>query len=125
MNKADISILCVEDDADTCELVQFVFTKEGCRVTTCGDCDCLKTVEGETFSAVILDNYFGDLSGIEICRKIRSLHPQTPIIFFSAEARPAEIDKAMDAGASAYLTKPNDFEKLVETTFGLIENSRV
>lgn len=124
VNTADISILCIEDDADTCELIKFVFTGEGCQVTTCDNRECLKTIELETFSAVILDNYFGVLSGIEICRNSRAKHPQIPIIFFSGEARRSEIDKALDAGASMYLTKSNDFEKLVETTLRLIESSR-
>ena len=82
-------------------------------------------IEEETFSAVVLDNYFGELRGIEIRRKIRNLHPQTPIIFFSGEVRRAEIGKAMQAGASAYLIKPNDFEKLLETTLGLIGNKQL
>jgi CheY-like chemotaxis protein len=36
-----------------------------------------------------------------------------------------KIDKAMAAGANAYLTKPNDFEKLVPTTIKLIEQPKI
>lgn len=121
MDNSEISILCIEDDADTCELVEFIFAKEGCRVTSCGNHDCLKMVEKEIFSAIILDNYFNDLSGLEICRRIRNFHPQTPVIFYSGEVRQAEIKKATAAGANAYLTKPTGFTELVETTFRLIE----
>lgn len=115
------SILCIEDDEDTCALMRFVFEQEGFIVTTCSVEDCLQVVERQNFSAMILDNYFGDLDGVEICRKIRSLHPATPIIFFSGEVRQTEREKALAAGASAYLIKPDDFEKLVEITLGLIK----
>ena len=122
MDNSRITIFCIEDDADTRELVEFVFTSKGCHVVACGDHDCLKIAEEETFSAIILDNYFYDLNGTDICRKIRNFHPQTPIIFFSGEARQPEIAKAMKDGASAYLIKPSGFEDLVETTLRLIRN---
>lgn len=119
------SILCIEDDEDTCTLMRFVFEQEGFAVTTCSIEDCLRIVERETFSAIILDNYFGDLNGVDICREVRKLHSTTPIIFFSGEVRQTEREKALIAGADAYLIKPDDFEKLVETTLNLIENSQI
>lgn len=121
--QAKHSILCIEDDEDTCTLMRFVFEQEGFAVTTCSVEDCLKIVERESFSAIILDNYFGDLNGIDICREIRKVHRTIPIIFFSGEVRQSERQKALSAGASAYLIKPDDFEKLVDTTLNLIKNS--
>lgn len=118
------SVLCVEDDEDTCTLLRFVFEQEGFIVTTCSVKDCLKVVERRIFSAIILDNYFGDLDGVEICKEIRNLHPATPIVFFSGEVRQSERDKALAAGASAYLIKPDDFEKLVEITLKLIKENQ-
>lgn len=119
------TILCIEDDEDTCNLMRFVFEQEGFKVTTCSAEDCLKVVEKKLFSAIILDNYFGDLNGVDICREVRKLHPATPIVFFSGEVRQQERNKALAAGANAYLIKPDDFEKLVETTLRLIEKSQV
>lgn len=124
MNNNNISILCIEDDSDTCELLEFVFKKKGCQVSSCSNNDCLKITEEQRFSAIILDNYFGELSGVDICRRILEIYPSTPIIFFSGEARQSEIDIAIKAGASAYLVKPNDFDKLVETTFEFIEKTK-
>lgn len=122
--QAKNTILCIEDDEDTCTLMRFVFEQEGFIVTTCSAEDCLKIVERETFSAIILDNYFGALDGVDICRQIRNFHPSTPIIFFSGEVRQTEREKAFAAGADAYLIKPDDFEKLVETTLGLIRKAQ-
>ncbi len=123
MPDSHLKILCIEDDADTCELVTFVFRDAGCEVKTCSQTDCLKLIREENFSAIILDNYFNGLSGVEICREMRIFDQTTPVIFLSGEVRQAEISKAMAAGANAYLTKPADFEHLVSTTFKFIRQT--
>ena len=122
MTESKLKILCIEDDEDTCDLVTFVFKNAGCEVESCGQEACLRLIHEEKFSAIVLDNYFHGLSGIDICREIRSVDQITPVIFLSGEVRKAEIDKAMAAGANAYLTKPSDFEKLVPTTIKFIEH---
>ena len=124
MTETKLKILCIEDDKDTCDLLTFVFKDAGFKIESCSQTDCLKLIREEKFSAIILDNYFHGLSGIDICQQIRSLDQHTPVIFLSGEARQAEIDKAMAAGANAYLTKPADFEQLVSTTIKLIEQSK-
>lgn len=125
MTEMKLKILCIEDDEDTCDLLTFVFKIAGYEIKSCSQADCLKLIHEEKFSAIVLDNYFDGLSGVEICREIRSFDRITPVIFLSGEVRPAEIDKAMAAGANAYLTKPTDFEKLVSTTTKLIEQSQM
>lgn len=124
MKQNDLTILCIEDDKDTCELVTFMFEQEGYKVEACSKTDCLKLISEEKFSAVILDNYFIETSGVNICQELRSFDKTTPVIFFSGEARQAEIDKALAAGANTYLVKPTDFEKLLPTTIKLIEEAQ-
>lgn len=124
MKQNNLTILCIEDDEDTCNLVTFVFEQEGCKVEACSETECLKLLREEKFSAIILDNYFIEISGVEICQELRSFDKTTPVIFFSGESRQTEIDKALAAGANTYLVKPNDFEKLVPTTIKLIEESQ-
>lgn len=124
MEQNNLRILCIEDDEDTCELVTFVFKQQGYNVESCSHTDCLTLIHKEKFLAIILDNYFIGKSGVDICREIRSSDQITPIIFFSGEVRQTEIDKALAAGANRYLTKPNDFDKLVPTTIELVETSQ-
>lgn len=121
MKEIKSKILCIEDDEDTCDLVTFVFNQAGYEIKSCSQTDCLEHIHEDKFLAIILDNYFDGLSGINICEEIRSFDQTTPIIFLSGEARQAEIDKAMAAGANAYLIKPTDFEKLVPTAIKCIE----
>jgi two-component system chemotaxis response regulator CheY len=125
MKQHTLPILCIEDDEDTCNLVTFVFEQEGYKVEACSQTDCLKKLREEKFAAVILDNYFVGIRGLDICQELRSFDKTTPVVFFSGEARQSEIDKALAAGANIYLVKPSDFEKLVPTTIRLIEESQV
>jgi DNA-binding response OmpR family regulator len=118
-----LPILCIEDDADTCNLIEFIFEQEGWKIVTCERAQCLKVIKEGNFAAIILDNYFGELSGIEICEEIRKLDQKTPVVFFSGESRSVEMSKAKAAGADDYLVKPNDFEKLLPTTLKLIEQA--
>jgi CheY-like chemotaxis protein len=109
-------ILCIDDDYDTRELIRFTFSLADYQVTACGTAkEGLLRAEKGGFAAIILDNRFRDSSGVEVCREIRRFDPVTPIVFFSGESRPVEIEKAFAAGANAYLVKPIDFEKLTET----------
>lgn len=124
MEQETTTVLCIEDDEDNCELITFLFNQEGYQVEACGQKDCLKLIHEKKFSAIILDNYFDGLSGIDICREIKIITPSTPVIFFSGEARKTEIEKAIDAGANAYLVKPNDLEKLLPVTNKFIEKSQ-
>lgn len=120
MTDSDKFILCIEDDDDTLELIEFVFRQAGFRIKTFSEQFWSKIKENNYYSAVILDNHFGGLDTIEISRRIRALQPEIPIIFFSGDSRQSEKNKAIDAGATLYLVKPLDFEKLVPSVISLI-----
>lgn len=100
-----------------------IFQLEGYKVASCDNLEeCLSQARQNNFEAIILDNRFGKVSSLEACREIRGFNRNIPIIFYSGEARASEIEKALMAGADAYLVKPNDFERLTETVINLIEN---
>lgn len=119
------TILCVDDNKDNLELLAFIFEDRGFEVITCTSLeDCLSQTRQNQFSAIILDNRFGEESSLEACQEIREENPTIPIIFYSGEAREAEIQKALDACGDAYLVKPLDLEKLPDVTDKLIVESQ-
>jgi CheY-like chemotaxis protein len=63
---------------------------------------------------VILDVMMPDVSGLEVLRYIRRepAIAQIPVIVVSAKSLPSDIKIGMDAGATAYLTKPVGFMDL-------------
>jgi DNA-binding response OmpR family regulator len=99
------SILCVDDDADTCELLQFVLAEyEFMFVHTIKE--AFRLMENQRFDLYIFDNWLGDGSGIELCRKVRAAGFETPILFVSGVAQNKDIEEAIENGADKYLTKP-------------------
>lgn len=125
MNQSKQTILCVDDNKDNLDLITFVFERTGFEVTACDSLEeCLSHVRLKNFQAIILDNRFADKTSFEVCQEIRFLNKLIPIVFYSGEARLTEIEKALKAGGSAYLVKPNDFERLTETVIKLVEETQ-
>ncbi len=65
---------------------------------------------------VILEVILPGLSGIEACRRIRSLHPETEVLFLSTVQSEAQMREAFESGARGYLSKSCGFEELVYAT---------
>ena len=123
MNTPKPSILCVDDDKDSLDLITFVFKNEGFEVTACDSLEeCLSQIRQKHFSVIVLDNRFGNETSIEVCNELRSYNHHTPIVFYSGEARQSEIDKALECG-DAYLIKPMGFDKLTETVKNLTQET--
>lgn len=125
MQSDKFSILCVESYADTLELLTVIFEEKGYDVTACGSMnDCLPLVYKSNFDAIVLDNLIGGIKSLDVSRKIREYDKKIPIVFFSAEVRKKEIEKAMETGANAYLIKPADFDDLINTVTKLIQDNQ-
>ena len=121
-----LTVLCVEDDKDNSDLITFLFESEGFDATTCSTVEeCLRQALHKKFDAIILNNRLGHTTTIGACQEIRKNDPNLPIIFYSGEARPKEIEKALEECIDAYLVKPDDFEKLVPTIVSLIEKRSI
>jgi len=119
------SILCVDDNEDNLELLEIIFREKNFEVKSCNSIDnCLPLIYEGNFTAIILDNWFANKTSIEVCQQIRRFDPTIPIIYYSAEVRETEIVKALQAGATAYLTKPCDFVNLTETVNRYIQLTR-
>lgn len=115
------TILCVEDDADSCELLQILFKSEGFKVVACATSEeGLRFAEQGNFAAIVLDHRLADITGVEICRRIRVYDKETPIIFYTASAFPAERRAGLEAGANAYFVKPQDFDRIAEAIKRLV-----
>jgi DNA-binding response OmpR family regulator len=99
------SILCVDDDADTCELLQFVLDEYDFASAHSVE-KTLALIETRRFDLYVFDNWMPDGSGVELCRKVRALGIDAPIIFVSGAAQTKDVEEALANGATRYLTKP-------------------
>lgn len=109
-------ILCVEDDADSREVMTLLLEMWGYEVVTAnGPTDGLEIAKQGDFALIMLDNWYKNGSGLELCMQIRGFDTNTPIIFYSAAAYEEDVQKAIEAGAQGYLFKPTDIQVLVQT----------
>ena len=108
-------ILHVEDDADTRALVALVLESEGWEAVSVDNTNsALELVGDGGFDLYLIDNWIdGDTAG-GLCRSLRALDPNTPILFYSGAVYPADIATAISCGAQGYLEKPCSPETLVE-----------
>ena len=109
MSDGSCRVLCVEDNADTCELIEAwlrygdgTFSME----TTDNAQEAIDRIRSEEFDLIVLDSWLPNGSGIDLCREVRKFNADIPIMFFSGDARPDAIRDGMAAGANLYLTKP-------------------
>jgi DNA-binding response OmpR family regulator len=75
--------------------------------------EALSVIQTERFDLYLLDAWLPDLDGFELCRRMRDVDPDTPILFFSGAAFETDMKKGTEAGADAYVIKP-DIAGLVE-----------
>jgi DNA-binding response OmpR family regulator len=109
-------ILCVEDDADSREMMTIILEQAGYEVVAASNpADGLKIAKHDAPALIILDNWYDRGSGVELCKQIRQFDSRTPIIFYSGAAFQSDVRKAMDAGAQGYLIKPVGIRDLIAT----------
>ena len=103
-------ILFVDDDEDTRTMMNAMLDLYGYEaVIAVSVSDALASARSGGLALCILDHWLTESNGIELCQQIRAFDSGTPIMFYSGAAYDADIQKGLDAGAQAYLVKP-DFD---------------
>ncbi len=122
--------LVVDDEADTCELIQKVLYAAGVDALTLTRSGQAATfLEEGKFDMVFFDLHMGSPDGIELSREMRRAgsNRTTPIILLSDDLRPSAMTQGFEAGASFFLYKPIDRErllKLIRATQGRMDHER-
>lgn len=100
-------ILVVEDDLALSTGLCFELDAAGYATQAAYNCRKAEyLVEQEKFSLAILDVNLPDGSGFEICRIIKSRHPELPVLFLTANDLEEDMLSGYDLGAEDYITKP-------------------
>lgn len=100
------TILVVEDEPAIADTIQYALESEGfqCHRLEVG-AGVVEVLDRQPVALVVLDIGLPDVSGIEVCRRIRQRH-DVPIIFLTARA--GEVDRVvgLELGADDYVVKP-------------------
>lgn len=122
--------LVVDDEQATCDLIQKVLYAAGVdalTLTTSGQATSF--LEEGKFDMVFFDLHMGSPDGMELSREMRRAgsNRTTPIILLSDDQRPSAMSQGFAAGASFFLYKPIDKErllKLIRATQGRMDHER-
>lgn len=106
-------ILIVEDDNKIARFVELELKHEGYETETANDgrTGLQKALQPEV-DLVLLDLMLPELSGIEVCRRVRQ-ESQVPIIMLTAKGDVTDKVAGLDMGANDYMTKPFAIEELL------------
>lgn len=110
------SILLIEDNADTREVMKFMLESEGASVETAETGhEGLRIARDATPEVVLCDIGLPDIDGLEVARRIRR-HAgldASRLIALTGYGQPEDVRHALDAGFEAHLTKPINLDELL------------
>ena len=109
-----LRILLVEDEVKLARFLELELTSEGYQITVAHEgIEGLTIARENSFDLLMLDWMVPGLSGIEICRRLRSTGSKVPIILLTAKDEVADRVAGLDAGADDYVVKPFSIEELL------------
>jgi DNA-binding response OmpR family regulator len=111
------TVLVVEDDPTVAEVVVSYLERVGHRTQAIHDglvaARLLTSEDAARIDLVILDLMLPNLDGIEICRQLRRVHPDLPVIMLTALGQEDDRIAGLEVGADDYVTKPFSPRELV------------
>lgn len=121
MNTSErLRVLYVEDNLDSFEMLRVMLglsqIELECAATVS---EALTRAGSEKFDLYLLDTGLPDGSGNSLCRTLRAVEPDIPVLFYSGEAHPDKIQMGIAAGADGYIIKPHS-DKLAPTITQLV-----
>jgi DNA-binding response OmpR family regulator len=107
-------ILIVEDEVKLARFIELELSSEGYEITVAHDgLNALILVRESSPDMILLDWMLPGMSGVEICRRLRSTGNKVPIIFLTARDEISDRVAGLDAGANDYVVKPFSIEELL------------
>jgi len=100
-------ILIVEDDSFLNKMLAYNLTADGYGVTSALNArTAAEAIRQREFNLVLLDINLPDGNGFELCKLIKPQHPDTIVIFLTANDQESDQIRGYEVGAVDYITKP-------------------
>ena len=113
-------VLVVDDEETIRDAVRYLLQAEGLDVVCRSDgTSALEAAAGDEFDLVVLDVMLGDISGVEVARRLRSVN-DVPILLLTARDGEADVVLGFEAGADDYVVKPFSKLELVSRTRAIL-----
>ncbi|MEY8828318.1 phosphate regulon transcriptional regulator PhoB [Sedimentitalea sp. XS_ASV28] len=121
------TVLVVEDEPAQREVLSYNLAAEGFRVCQAENGDeALLVVDEDTPDVIVLDWMMPNLSGIEVCRRLKTRQATRAIPIIMLSARSEEVDKVrgLETGADDYVIKPYSVVELMARVRAQLRRSR-
>ncbi len=110
-------ILIVDDEPNIIMSLDYALQKNGFQVFIARNgSEALTIANNEIPNLILMDIMMPDMDGYQTFEQLKTNEKlqQTKLIFLSAKNKPADIDKGLQMGASAYITKPFSIKKIIK-----------
>jgi two-component system response regulator HydG len=119
-------ILVVDDERETCELLDVALSRQGMLVTTCTTAaEAIEAVTLRDFDVVLTDLSLPETSGLEICERVIALRPEVPVVLITGHASLETAMGAIRAGAYDFVTKPIESKTLGVVVARAVQHRRL
>jgi two-component system response regulator HydG len=120
------SLLIVDDDVGHAESLQDALEMDNyeCQVVH-GGAEALEVLREKAFDVVLTDLVMADVSGLDLLRESRSLHPTTPVLMITGHATIETAVDAMRQGADDYIAKPVNLPELRAKLSRAVDRARL
>lgn len=120
-----MKILLIEDEVDLQNFIKKGLKAEMCIVEAAATGkEGIALARQNTYDAVVLDFHLPDMTGAEVCAKVRSFKPSVPILVLSVEAS-MDIKIGMLSSCDDYMTKPFSLRELLVRLRALTRRGQV
>jgi two-component system KDP operon response regulator KdpE len=111
---SDPSVMIVDDEPAIRRLLRTSLVSQSWRVTEARTGEVALSMVAEAVpDIVVLDLGLPDIDGVEVLRRLRSVHPTLPVVILSVRDDERGKVAALEAGADDYVTKPFSMAELV------------
>jgi DNA-binding response OmpR family regulator len=120
------TILVADDEPHIVELVRLTLEDERVTVVVAHDgTSALARAEALHPDLILLDVHLPDMSGLEVCARLRQRGAPVKIVMLTAAAQEADVARGLAAGADHYLTKPFSPVRLLSLVEALLPQAPV
>ena len=121
------NILIADDEPNQLELMSFNLSNAGYSIIKASNGkEAMELIENHSPDLIILDWMMPKMSGIDVCRTLRSRSEtkQIPIIILSARSEDSDKSLGLDTGADDYISKPFSPKELISRVKALLRRAR-
>ena len=102
-------VLVVDDEQETCDLLEMALVRHGFKVTTSTSAQrALELVGTQDFDVVLTDLLMPDMSGLDLCERVLGTRPNMPVVMITGQGSLETAIGAIRVGAYDFITKPVD-----------------